>query len=63
MEPILMYRDLLNMNPFPPVQDLVSIELPSDEYREVGKSDDIKSVNNNFGSPVLAWKEVGRVNC
>jgi hypothetical protein len=28
----------------------------------VGKSDDIKSVNNIFGSPVSAWKEVGRVD-
>jgi hypothetical protein len=30
---------------------------------EVDKSDDIKSVNNIFGSPVSAWKEVGRVGC
>jgi hypothetical protein len=28
----------------------------------VGKSDDIKSVNYIFGSPVSAWKEVGRVD-
>jgi hypothetical protein len=29
---------------------------------EVGKSDDIKSINNIFGSPVSARKEVGRVD-
>jgi hypothetical protein len=29
----------------------------------VGKSDDIKSVNNIFRSPVTSWKEVGRVDC
>jgi hypothetical protein len=28
----------------------------------VGKTDDIKSVNNVFGSPVSARKEVGRVD-
>ncbi len=30
---------------------------------EVGKSDDIKSVNNIFVSPVSAWEEVGRLDC
>ncbi len=32
------------------------------QLAEVGKTDDIKSVNNIFGSPVSDWKEVERVD-